>query len=148
MGVLGSIPGSGRSPGEGKGYPLQDSGLENSMDSIVHGVTNSRTRLSDFHFHTHLESHIRLCFFASTVKCNLGKSAVPIFTRISAYCILSFFLMFQSSFFYSFCLNSLSHSFKAALMATASQFSFSLECLDFLLFSWRISFFSGCGVLD
>ena len=33
-----SIPGLGRSPGEGKGYPLQYSGLENSMDSIVHGV--------------------------------------------------------------------------------------------------------------
>ena len=36
MGDLGSIPGLGRSPGEGKGYPLQYSGLENSMDSIVH----------------------------------------------------------------------------------------------------------------
>ena len=34
----GSIPGLGRSPGEGKGYPLQYSGLENSMDSVVHGV--------------------------------------------------------------------------------------------------------------
>ena len=38
------------SPGEGKGYPLQYSDLENSMDCIVHGVTKSRTRLSDFHF--------------------------------------------------------------------------------------------------
>ena len=41
-GDLGSIPGLGRSPGEGKGYPLQYSGLENSMDCIVHGVTNSQ----------------------------------------------------------------------------------------------------------
>ena len=49
-GHLGSIPGLGRSPGEGKGYPLQYSGLENSMDCIVHGVTKSRTQLSDFHF--------------------------------------------------------------------------------------------------
>ena len=32
-------------------YLLQYSGLENSMDSIVHGVTNSQTQLSDFHFH-------------------------------------------------------------------------------------------------
>ena len=48
---LGSIPGLGRSPGEGKGYPLQYSGLENSMDCIVHGVAKSRTRLSDFDFH-------------------------------------------------------------------------------------------------
>ena len=36
-GDLGSIPGLGRSPGEGKGYPLQYSGLENSMVCIVHG---------------------------------------------------------------------------------------------------------------
>ena len=46
-----SIPGSGTSPGEGKGHPLQYSGLENSMDCIVHGVAKSWTRLSDFHFH-------------------------------------------------------------------------------------------------
>ena len=42
VGDLGSIPGLGRSPGEGKGYPLQYSGLENSMDCIVHGVTKSQ----------------------------------------------------------------------------------------------------------
>ena len=47
---LGSIPGLGRAPGEGKGYPLQHPGLENSMDSIIHGVTESRTRLSYLHF--------------------------------------------------------------------------------------------------
>ena len=39
----GSFPGSGRSPGEGKDYPLQYSGLENSMDCIVHGVSKSWT---------------------------------------------------------------------------------------------------------
>ena len=48
---LGSIPGLGRSPGEGKGYPLQYSGLENSMDCVVYGVAKSRAQLSDFHFH-------------------------------------------------------------------------------------------------
>ena len=53
-GDLGSIPGLGRSPGEGKGYPLQYSGLENSVDWIDHGVTKSRTRLSDFPFHSYL----------------------------------------------------------------------------------------------
>ena len=42
-GDLGSTPGLGRFPGEGKGYPL----LENSMDSIVHGVEKSQTQLSD-----------------------------------------------------------------------------------------------------
>ena len=50
-GDLGLTPGFGRSPGEGKGYPLQYSGLENSMDCIVHGVAKSQTQLSDFHFH-------------------------------------------------------------------------------------------------
>ena len=50
MGDLGSIPGLGRSPGEGKGYQLQYSGLDNSMDCIVHGVTKSWTQLSNFHF--------------------------------------------------------------------------------------------------
>ena len=48
----GSIPGLGRSPGEGKGYPLQYSGLENSMDCIVHGVTKSRTQPNYFHLLT------------------------------------------------------------------------------------------------
>ena len=39
VGDLGSIPELGRYPGERKGYPLQYSGLENSMDCIVYGVT-------------------------------------------------------------------------------------------------------------
>ena len=39
----GSITGSGGSPGDGKGHPLQYSGLENSMDCIVHGVAKSQT---------------------------------------------------------------------------------------------------------
>ena len=50
-GDVGSVPGSGRSPGEGNGYPLQYSYLENPMDrgawwATVHGVAKSRTRLS------------------------------------------------------------------------------------------------------
>ena len=48
-GDLGSIPGLGRSPGEEIGYRLQYSGLENYMDCVVHGVTESQTRLSDSH---------------------------------------------------------------------------------------------------
>ena len=62
-GELGLIPGLGRSPGEGKGYPLQYSGLENSK-----GVTKSQTRLSDFHFHflpaANMKRYpsLRLCF--------------------------------------------------------------------------------------
>ena len=45
VGDLHSIPELGRCPGEGKGCPLQYSGLENSMDCIVHVVAKSRTRL-------------------------------------------------------------------------------------------------------
>ena len=56
-GDLGSIPELGRYPGEGKGYPLQYSGLENSMDFIVHGVAKSWTRLSDFHFTPQNSTH-------------------------------------------------------------------------------------------
>ena len=49
-GDLGSIPGLRRFPGEKDDYPLQYSGLENSMDCIVHGVAKSQTQLSNFHF--------------------------------------------------------------------------------------------------
>ena len=64
MGDLGSIPGLGRSPEEGKGYPLQYSGLESSMDCInSQWVTKSWTRLSDFHF----SSQIRSVQFISSV---------------------------------------------------------------------------------
>ena len=51
-GDLGLIPGLGRSSGEGKGYPLQCSDLESSVDCIVHGVAKSWTRLSNFHLHS------------------------------------------------------------------------------------------------
>ena len=63
VGDLGSIPGSGRFPGEGNGNPLQYSCLENPMDggawcATVHGVTKSRTRLSEFsHSLTHSLKH-------------------------------------------------------------------------------------------
>ena len=49
-GDLGSIPMLGRSAEEGKGYPLQYSGLQNPKDYTVHEVAKSQTRLSDFHF--------------------------------------------------------------------------------------------------
>ena len=59
VGDLGSIPGLGRSPGAGNSYPLQYSGLENSMDYIVLGMAKSRTRLSDFHFpYLHLAERV------------------------------------------------------------------------------------------
>ena len=50
------IPRLGRSPGEGEGYALQYSGLENSMDCIVCGVAKSQTRLSNFTFTFHFQA--------------------------------------------------------------------------------------------
>ena len=61
MGYLGSIPGLGRSPGEGKGYPLQYSGLKNSMECVVHRVAKSRTRLSNFQ---HISNIVYRCHHA------------------------------------------------------------------------------------
>jgi len=49
-GDLVSIPGLGKSPGEGKGYPLQYSGLENPMDCIVHGLQRASLRVLGFYF--------------------------------------------------------------------------------------------------
>ena len=59
MGDLGSIPGLGRSPGEGKGHPLKYSGLENSMDCIVHVVAKSWRNAHKFGL-----------FLCSLYKCN------------------------------------------------------------------------------
>ena len=83
MGDLGSIPGSGRPPGEGNGYPLPYSGLENSMDCIciAHGVAKSWIRLSDFHLHT-VPNH---AFLESTVV--IG---VITFLRHGVHCIFFF----------------------------------------------------------
>ena len=56
------------SPGEEKAYPIQYSGLENSMECIGYGVANSWTRLSDFHFGDLKEKHFYLF-----LKCILFK---------------------------------------------------------------------------
>ena len=77
------IPGLGRSPGQENGYPLQYSGLENSMDCIVHGVAKSWTRLSDFHFHT-VPTH---AFLESTVVI-----AMLTFLKHGLHCIIVIFL--------------------------------------------------------
>ena len=66
----GSIPGSGRSPGEGNGNPLQYSCLENPMDggawqATVHGVAKSRTQLSDFTFFHFAHASFEVFWFSS-----------------------------------------------------------------------------------
>ena len=67
----GSIPGSGRSPGEGNGNPLQYSCLENPMDrgarwATVHGVAKSQTRLSDYTYD--MKKYSNLIFFPVAVQ--------------------------------------------------------------------------------
>ena len=82
VGNLGSIPGLGRSPGEGKGYPLQYSCLKSSLDCIVHGVTKSQTPLSDFHFSS--REQVSFDFMAAvTVHTDSGaqkRKAATVFT--------------------------------------------------------------------
>ena len=74
---MGSVSGLGRFPGEGKIYPLQYSGLENSMDCIIQGVTKSQTGLRDF------------CFSLAA----LGKHKFGLFIEI---CVLANVLTFDS----------------------------------------------------
>ena len=81
-GDLGSIPGLGRSPREGKGFALHYSGLEHSMDCIVHRVAKSRTRLRAFHF-----------------RLWTGKFSLNFSFRFS------FFFNFKLHFFFSFYFN-------------------------------------------
>ena len=66
-GGLGLIPGLGRSPGEGKGYPLQYSGLENSMDCVVHGAAKTQTRLSNYFIHQTV--CVRVCVCVCVCAC-------------------------------------------------------------------------------
>ena len=70
VGDLDSVPGLWRSPEEGKCYPLQYSGLDNTMDYIIHKVSKSWTRLSDFHLFQSstgctcaFSPHKRTCWF-------------------------------------------------------------------------------------
>ena len=74
-GDSGSIPGSGRSPREGKSSPLQYSGLENVMECTVHGVVKSQTRLSDFHLVTRQQEVARLMMKAHNMRKELKKIA-------------------------------------------------------------------------
>ena len=69
---LGSIPGLGRSPGEEKGFPLQYSGLENSMNCIVHVVAKSWSQLRDFHFqfyffHQSALINVTICYLCNFI---------------------------------------------------------------------------------
>ena len=84
--VMSLIPGSGRSPGEGDGYPLQYSCLENSMDrgawlATLHGVAKSWTRLSSYYFHF-LEAE-QLLALNRVRNCGGGNTIVPLRAGVS-----------------------------------------------------------------
>ena len=66
-GDLGLTSGLTRSPGEGRGYPLQYSSLENSLYSKVHGVAKSWAWLNDFHFHFDIHFEYRLAAVAGGI---------------------------------------------------------------------------------
>ena len=93
VGDLGSIPGLGRSVGKWKGYPLLYSGLENSMDCIVHGVAKSQTQLSIFHFHLLYKSLLSLIrsdlsvfvFISIALDTDLRKHCCSFFRECFAY---------------------------------------------------------------
>ena len=92
VGDLGSIPGLGWSPGEGNGYPLRYSGLENSMDCIVHGVTKNQTRLRDLHCtsHTHTHIHIFFSIFFSIMVYHRILNIVPCCLSIIMHCKINY----------------------------------------------------------
>ena len=93
LGDLALIPGLGRSSGEGKGYPLQYSSPENSMDCVVHGVAKSWTWLRDFFYHSvcmcYSLSHVQLCI---SVDCSPPGSSVHVIlqARILEWFAISF----------------------------------------------------------
>ena len=85
VGDLGSIPELGRSPGEGNGYPRQYSGLENSMDYIVHEVTQSQTQLSRSPLYVkHLFPLVTFKFFSLSL----------IFSNLITMCLGEIFFVF------------------------------------------------------
>ena len=106
-GDLGSIPGLEWSPREGNGNLLEYSGLETSMDCIVHGVTKSRTQLSNFHsrlFATLLLDNIcpiSPLWFVSTDTTSESKMFSSGYWKISS-CVLSQYnwLIYKSQKFY------------------------------------------------
>ena len=78
VGDLGSIPGLGRSPGEQKCYPLQYSGLENSMDCIVHGLAKIGHNWATFtSLHTHIHTHTH-----TYINRILGRNSLSVTLKI------------------------------------------------------------------
>ena len=69
VGDLGSIPGLGRSPGEGKGYPLQYSVLENSKDCMVHGAAKESDTTEQLSLHYSFQYHVEEVMRVDSLTC-------------------------------------------------------------------------------
>ena len=74
--------GWGDSPGEGKGYPLQYSGLEDSMDCVIHWIAKSQTQMSNFHFNSFKKKSFKLIhsIFSGFFFSILCQDATPLIT--------------------------------------------------------------------
>ena len=84
-----SIPGLGRSTGEGNGHPLQYSGLENFMDCIFHGVAKSWTWLSNFHFHFTSSWETCVKVMKQQLELTWNNRLLPNWERTSRLCIVT-----------------------------------------------------------
>ena len=124
----GSIPGLGRSPEEGKGYPLQYSGLEKPMDCIVHGVAKSRTWLSDFHSHFSFDWGLKILTIHISTTWWSYLCTPSLLTPFQLHCIFycslcsgtfSFTLSFTWNVFHCLVLSSLSHIIQISLLIAA-----------------------------
>ena len=88
-GDLNSIPGSGRSPGEGNGYPLQYSCLENPMDrgawwATVHRVAKNQTQLNSYTWHTGKALWDQASAYSSSFSCTFSQNVVSALVFFSA----------------------------------------------------------------
>ena len=109
-GDLGSFPGSGRSPGEGNGNPLQYSCLENPMDrealqATVHAVAKSQTRLSDFTF-----TFTSLWLSSDCIFKLYLILYVQVYAYMYSYICILFILLFIFIFLFAFARNYFCHS--------------------------------------
>ena len=141
MGDLGSIPGLGKSPGEGKGYPLQYSGLENSTDCIVHGVTKSRTQLNDFHFALCMKYSFDISSFLEVIA-SLFHSIAFLYLHYSHKKAFLYLLAILWNSAFGWVYLSLSPLLFASLLFSAVCKASSDKHLDFLPF-----FFFGMGLV-
>ena len=131
------IPGLGRSPGEGKSYRLRYSGPENSMGCIVHGVAESRTRLSAFCFHFSFLYLQNVCLCICVCACVSAEKYKQEFNTVSLQEALKRqnHLKFQISNIYAFyrqCIISREQSRYSSLMIPFG-FSFVYNNIEYFL---------------